>query len=580
MALALARRVAPPEVTLACAAVEPQPPDPLLATVMAEAGLDGADAPCLALDQRPAREFDVVVVLSLLPAELPLLPGHPAVVQWAIPDAESLPSEPAARRQALADARDLLARLVGDFFAHGYLQAFLGQRRNESLILDGVSDGIMAHDLDQRVVYLNQAAESITGIRREQALGRPCHEVFGGSFCGPHCLREEVLTFDERRQRVKFVTPAGERRVLDTRIRPLQDRRTGRRVGVVVSFRDQTREQQLEAQIGETQSFGGIIGRDPKMQAVYALVKDVADTHVPVMIQGESGTGKELVAAAIHNESPWADRLFVTVNCGALPEGLLESELFGHVKGSFTGAIRDKKGRFEMADGGTIFLDEVGDVTPAMQMRLLRVLQEGEIQRVGSETPIHVSVRIISATNKDLRKELESGRFREDLYYRLNVVPIFLPPLRERAADIPLLADYLLKRFLKQMGREQPARISPEAMDAMLSHTWPGNVRELQNWIQFALVKCRESEIRAVHLPLHLVGDAPGTRLRVTEGAAGPNGEAVAGFPPPGMHRALTVERVREALVRTGGSRIEAARALGVSRATLYRFFAAHGEPV
>jgi transcriptional regulator with PAS, ATPase and Fis domain len=370
--------------------------------------------------------------------------------------------------------------------------------------------------------------------------------------------------FDERRGRLEITTTEGESRIVDAQIRPLRAL-DGRWVGVAAMFHDVTREFALARRVGEVQSFAGIIGRDEKMQEVFDLIRDVADSTVPILLRGESGTGKELVAAAIHHEGPRANKPFVAVNCGALPEGLLESELFGHVRGSFTGAIRDKKGRFEIADGGTIFLDEIGDVSPAMQVRLLRVLQEGVIQRVGSETPVRVDVRVISATHRDLQKEIAAGRFREDLFYRLNVVPIWLPPLRERLADITLLVTHLLARFLAEMHRDNAVRISPEAMDQLLTYDWPGNVRELQNWLQYALVKCHGAEIRPEHLP-------SARMLSRTPVAA----TSTANQPP--RHAPLTIERVRAALHNCHGNRREAASTLGVARATLYRFFAAHPE--
>jgi transcriptional regulator with GAF, ATPase, and Fis domain len=253
--------------------------------------------------------------------------------------------------------------------------------------------------------------------------------------------------------------------------------------------------------------------------------------------------------------------MFIPVNCGALPEGLLESELFGHVKGAFTGAIRDKKGRFELADGGTIFLDEIGDISPAMQVKLLRVLQEGRFEQVGSEKTIKVNVRIISATHRDLIKEMADGKFREDLYYRLSVVPLVIPPLRERRTDIPLLA----KHFLEIYAENKQLTFSPEAMDFMLSYNWPGNIRELQNWIQFALIKCKAGPILLEHLPPIALKTMPVTS---TPHSSGPL--------PKGRQR-LTPEVVRAAIEKAGGRKIEAARALGVSRATLYRFM---DEPI
>ena len=249
------------------------------------------------------------------------------------------------------------------------------------------------------------------------------------------------------------------------------------------------------------------------------------------------------------------------VNCGALPEALLESELFGHVKGAFTGAIRDKKGRFELADGGTIFLDEIGDISPTMQVKLLRVLQEGRFERVGSEKTLHVNVRLISATNKDLAEEISEGRFREDLFYRLSVVPVNLPPLRERITDIPLIVEHFLVRMRKELGRPD-IKVTPDAMDVIMSYEWPGNIRELQNWIQFALIKCRGSEILPAHLPpaqnaVHFE--------RLSLSGAGIRGARR-------RRKKLDADTVKQMLLATGGNKLEAARKLGVSRATLYRF--------
>ncbi|MHC4655765.1 MAG: sigma 54-interacting transcriptional regulator [Planctomycetota bacterium] len=348
-------------------------------------------------------------------------------------------------------------------------------------------------------------------------------------------------------------------------------------------------KQKLESNIAElSQSrhrpktehcFAGIVGRHAKMVELYDTIREVAEVNVPVLIHGESGTGKELVAEAIHNEGPLSDKPFVPVNCGALPEGVLESELFGHVKGAFTGAIRDRKGRFELADGGTIFLDEIGDISGAMQVKLLRVLQKGTVQRmegqkkvksfklasremtfqrVGGEKPIKINVRVIVATNKNLTEEVAAGRFREDLYYRLCVVPVYLPPLRERRNDIPLLAEHLLKKALTEMGREDVV-LSSEAVEVMIDYDWPGNVRELENALQYALVKCRDNLLLPEHLPSNIYKtDTP------TEPC--PKKEKI-----KRKHK-LDIETVWQTLAETGGNKIEAAHRLGVSRATLYRF--------
>ncbi|NIP23225.1 MAG: CBS domain-containing protein [Phycisphaerae bacterium] len=326
-------------------------------------------------------------------------------------------------------------------------------------------------------------------------------------------------------------------------------------------------------------SFTGIVGRDARMLELFETIREVAQTNVSVLIQGESGTGKELVAEAIHNESPLSDKPFVPVNCGALPEGVLESELFGHVKGAFTGAVRDRKGRFELADGGTIFLDEIGEIPSAMQVKLLRVLQKGAAQHlkgqkqvksshlasqqmsfqpVGGEKSINVDVRVICATNKNLAEEVAAGRFREDLYYRLCVVPIHLPPLRQRRNDIPLLAEHLLKKGLKEMGRRDVV-ISPEAVSIMIDYDWPGNVRELENALQYALVKCRDNLLLPEHLPSHIYK------------ADTPTGPCPKKEKKKRKHK-LDIETVWQTLAATGGNKIEAAHRLGVSRATLYRF--------
>ena len=325
----------------------------------------------------------------------------------------------------------------------------------------------------------------------------------------------------------------------------------------IVMFEDVTELNHLRKRLKAEQSFRGIVGQDPRMEELFETIRDVADVDVPVLIQGESGTGKELVAAAIHNEGPRAGRLFVPVNCAALPEGLLESELFGHVKGAFTGAIRDKKGRFELADGGTLFLDEIGDLPKTVQVKLLRVLQEGIFERVGGEKSLSVDVRIISATNRDLAREVAQGHFRKDLYYRIRVVPITIPALKERRDDIPLL----VKHFLQKESSEgsQVRGISPEALALMVEYSWPGNVRELQSALRFALLKARGEVIRVEHLPAELI-DWRESRA------------------PSDPRRKLDRESVLGALVQSGGNKAKAARMLGVGRATLYRFFSEHPD--
>jgi PAS domain S-box-containing protein len=555
-----ARQLADVEVT--SAGIETGAVNPLVMRVMQEAGIDTSACRAKLLQDIDTRDFDIVIMLCGSAAEkCPVLPGYPARINWNLPEpnGNGTGQDADVALNACRQMRDTIRGLVNDFIDRGYLAAFEASRQRANLILNNVRDGIIAHDLQRRVVFFNSAAEAITGYRREEVINRDCHDVFPGNFCGGKCVVGEdgcVPSFEVLKQEVELTTKSGERRTVEMNIRPLLDGQ-GERVGLVASFHDVTRERHLARRARELEQFSGIIGRDAKMLEVFDLIRELADSNVPVMIQGESGTGKELVAAAIHNEGPRAGKLFVPVNCGALPEALLESELFGHVKGSFTGAIRDKKGRFELAAGGTIFLDEIGDITPAMQVKLLRVLQEGKFERVGSEQTLRVDVRVISATNKNIAEEIARGRFREDLFYRLSVVPLFLPALRERRHDIPLLIAHTLKRILQEAGRGE-VKVSAEAMDVMMSHNWPGNVRELQNWLQFALVKCHGDTIRPEHLPPIVAGIArPVKRRRL---------------------RKLDIEAVRDALRQTGGSKIEAARVLGVSRATLYRFLDDAGD--
>ncbi|NWF93414.1 MAG: sigma-54-dependent Fis family transcriptional regulator [Syntrophaceae bacterium] len=260
----------------------------------------------------------------------------------------------------------------------------------------------------------------------------------------------------------------------------------------------------LSRALEERYSFGHILGKNSRMQAIYELISDIADTDSTVLIQGESGTGKELIARAIHFNSHRKDKPFIVANCSAYSQNLLESELFGHEKGSFTGAIRRKIGRFELSHGGTIFLDEIGEVSPPTQILLLRVLQDHRFERVGGEETLEVDVRVIAATNKNLMEEIRKGTFREDLYYRLNVIPIFVPPLRERKDDIPLLASHFLQKF-SQEKRKEVSGISPEVMEILLGHSWPGNVRELENVIEHAIIVSKQEKILPRDLPQYLV---------------------------------------------------------------------------
>jgi sigma-54 dependent transcriptional regulator, acetoin dehydrogenase operon transcriptional activator AcoR len=327
--------------------------------------------------------------------------------------------------------------------------------------------------------------------------------------------------------------------------------------------------QDITARRRKDTHFGGMIGRDPAMVEVFETIEDLSPVDVPVLIQGESGTGKELVAQAIHQNSTRARNPFVPINCGALPEGVLESELFGHVKGAFTGAIRDKKGRFELADGGTLFLDEVADLPRPVQVKLLRVLQDGAFERVGGEETISVDVRIVSAANRDLSTEVQEGRFRDDLFYRIKVLPIFLPALRERRSDIPLLVQHFVEKASDEGYRTEG--ISDDAIADMMDYEWPGNIRELQSAIHYALIKAKGAFIGPEHLPREITASK---RRRSTPPEAPKPCSPKEDFVYLSRNRdsKLTTGSVKDALNACDGNKLRAAKQLGVGRATLYRF--------
>lgn len=432
------------------------------------------------------------------------------------------------------------------------LNAILTDKKNLEHILDNLMEGIIAHDKGRRILFFNRAAEAITGYSRDEVLGKDCHAVFGSPFCGSRCsfCLDMPETFNHDAYSVNILTKNGDPRSIEMSVTGMTDEK-GCLVGVLAAFRDVTDLLGLKIRLGELTSFAGIIGRDHKMLQVYEQIRDLSMNDFPVLISGETGTGKELVAAAIHSESRRGGGPFVPVNCGALPEGLIESELFGHTKGAFSGAVRDKKGRFELAHGGTIFLDEISELPKLMQVKLLRVLQEGRFERVGGEKTITADVRIISASNRNLKGSVKAGRFREDLYYRLNVVPLHLPPLRERRTDIPLLVKHFLEDAVRR--GQKSSGISKEALSLMMGYSWPGNVRELQNAVYFALVKSKGRVIHGDDLPLELQRIDGNTCLK-------------------GPALKLSQGSIIAALKQSGGNKSKAAGLLGVGRATLYRY--------
>jgi len=433
-------------------------------------------------------------------------------------------------------------------------KALLDQKERYRARLDAifrsVREGIVTLDRELRVLEFNQSAASLFGWGKE-VTGRPFEQVWKGDCT--NCLeklRQVVETGITREaMRVECAPGGKQHKVLSVASAPLLGEQGGRD-GVVLTVRDETRLETLERDLKERQSFDRIIGRSPTMQQLYDLIDNLSQVDTTVLITGESGTGKELVAESLHYRGPRKGKPLIRVNCAALPENLLESELFGHIKGAFTGAVTDKTGRFQRADGGTIFLDEIGDISPALQVRLLRVLQEKEIEKVGGTTPIKVDIRVVAATHQDLLEKVRRGEFREDLYYRLKVMTLPLPALRERREDIPLLINFFVKRFNERFGK-QVVGISAEVLDLFMQHPWPGNVRELEHAVEHAFILCRGEQLEREHLPTDI--------LEVSESQQDENGSA------------LDREQLEQALEKAAGNKTLAAQILGISRRTIYR---------
>ena len=414
-------------------------------------------------------------------------------------------------------------------------------------ILESMDEGVAGLDENGRISFFSRRAEEITGLRQAEVLGKRCTEVMCLELCalGDPSAQTATLLRD-----VEVQSRAGRRLHLEVRSQPILafDRTT--QLGRVVLFRDRTAEVELRRELEGRAGLGDLVGRSAPMRRLYGLVEALGENDATVLIEGESGTGKELVARAIHRHSGRAAGPFHAVNCGALPGELLESELFGHVKGAFSGALRDKPGRVELAQGGTLFLDEVGDLPLPMQVKLLRLLQEREFVRVGGTETLRLDARILAATNVNLEQAVREGRFRQDLYYRLRVIPIRLPALRERREDILPLAEHFLQQLGEQAGRAK--RFSPAARRSFVSHDWPGNVRELENAVAFAYYTSPTDEITALDMPPELSGASPASAPAESD---------------PETERA----RIVDALARAGGNKAKAARLLGINRTTLWR---------
>jgi PAS domain S-box-containing protein len=371
----------------------------------------------------------------------------------------------------------------------------------ESLILDSIADGVFTVDRNWRITSFNRAAEDITGWSRDDAMGKSCSEIFHSSICGKNCAIAESLYKGApvANRSITIRNNRGEKIPISISASPLTDHE-GNIIGGVETFRDLTAITSLRQQLSQKYTFDAIISKSASMQRLFSILPDIARSPSTVLILGESGTGKELVARALYNSSERKDKPFVVVNCAALPETLLESELFGYKAGAFTDARKDKLGRFAAAEGGTLFLDEIGDLPGSVQVKLLRVLQEKVYEPLGSNTPLKADVRIITATNRDLQALVQEGNFRDDLFYRLNVVKINLPPLRERKEDIPLLVDHFIKKYAAQQGKDIVG-IASSALSLLMRYDFPGNIRELENIVEYSFILCEGGYIHPQHLP-------------------------------------------------------------------------------
>ncbi len=425
------------------------------------------------------------------------------------------------------------------------------------LVLDVVDQGIFTVDQEGRITSFNKAAELITGYTETEILGKECSSVFRTNLCNTICpLRQSIASRARLRNReVKILTKDGRPIPISISTAPLETS-SGQLLGGVEVFMDLSHIEDMRRRLDRKYHFEDILSRNPEMHRIFDMLPMVADSTSTILICGATGTGKELLAKAIHNHGPRKRKGFVPVNCAALPETLLESELFGYRKGAFTDAKRDKLGRIAQAEGGTLFLDEVGDLPMPLQVKLLRFLQEKTYEPLGSTMSLKADVRVITATNRSLEKMVEEGAFRADLFFRLNVLQITLPPLSKRREDIPLLVRHFIQRFRQVTGKAIEG-FSTEAMAALMDYDFPGNIRELENIVERAFILCDEREIAPTHLPPAMVAVSERTGGR--------------GSREEGSLEELEVEAIRVALLQHGGNRARAAKELGIHRSTLLR---------
>ena len=428
----------------------------------------------------------------------------------------------------------------------------LGEEQN--IILDSIADGVFTVNQDWRITSFNRAAEKITGVSREEAIGQLCKDVLKADICERNCCLRATMKTGKPiiNKKVYIIDAEGRRLPISISTALLRDKR-GLLLGAVETFRDISIEEDLRKAIKAKYSFADITSKNHKMLQLFDMLPDIAVSQSTILIEGESGTGKELFARAIHNLSPRKKQPFIAVNCSALPDTLLESELFGYKAGAFTDAKKDKPGRFRLAENGTLFLDEIGDITLAMQVRLLRVLQEKTYEPLGATESVEHNVRIIAATNKNLEELIRQGRFREDLFYRIHVFKIMLPALRERMEDIPLLIDHFVCRF-NVLQKKNIEGVSDEAMAVLMAYNYPGNIRELANIIERAFILCKTGFIEKKHLPESLFTGSAGHAA--TDSLSLKDVEST---------------YLINALKQNNWNRLKTARQLGMHKSTLYR---------
>ncbi len=428
--------------------------------------------------------------------------------------------------------------------------------RYSQYILDSLAEGVFVVDKEFKLIFVNKAAERILKRPKEEFIGSVCKHFCQSDQCKISCPITEVLVTGKKVFDLEACYLTGKNEELSVKVNAavLQDEKENP-IGGIISFRENLQEKALQTLLEKDSHYHGIIGHSNSMLEVFHTIEETADSDTSVLISGETGSGKELVANAIVETSERSSFPFVKVNCAALPDTLLASELFGHVKGAFTDAARDRIGRFELADGGTIFLDEIGEMPLNMQTQLLRILQEGTFERLGESTQKKVDVRVIAATNKNLEEEIRKKNFREDLFYRLNVIPISLPPLRERNTDILILAEYFMRKFSEKYNKRVD-NIAPDAAEILMQYDWPGNVRELENAIEYAFIRSKRADsVCLCCLPPHIR----------------PNSECSQKLNPRQLEFDDKAEELLSLLRKNHWNKTKVAKILGVDRSTIHR---------